>query len=359
MMLARQSDARASSRVEPKVLLWIAAAAIVAAAHGGAVWTALRWKAAESAGEPPPAVMIELSPVALAPKAPPQEIAPGPQMTEAAPPPTDTSIFDAEPVATPMELPTTRVEPVKQEQAPPRPSAARPMEEAQPDLPPPPEPTKEAQPIALSDGFPETPTLPHVDNAQAVLEPPPATPATNRPPAAAPPRPFLTMTPTPATKEAAAAPRPNLIKPPAENKKSRPRRVDRKTPLKPEDKPEAPRTSAPPAATARRAETAAAPSPSASLAPSAALASWKGALLALLNRNKRYPSGATGVGTASVAFAIDRAGAVVFARLNASSGDAALDAEAVALLRRSSPVPAPPPGFGGVVTLTVPIRFDR
>ena len=59
----------------------------------------------------------------------------------------------------------------------------------------------------------------------------------------------------------------------------------------------------------------------------------------------------------SVAFAINRAGAVVSARLISSSGDHALDEEAVALLHRASPVPAPPPQLSaGVITLTVPIN---
>ncbi|WP_158818627.1 energy transducer TonB [Methylocapsa sp. S129] len=52
---------------------------------------------------------------------------------------------------------------------------------------------------------------------------------------------------------------------------------------------------------------------------------------------------------------------VISERLVASSGDPALDAEAVALPRRCSPVPFPPPefGHGHVITLTVPIRFNR
>jgi protein TonB len=68
-----------------------------------------------------------------------------------------------------------------------------------------------------------------------------------------------------------------------------------------------------------------------------------------LNRYKRYPSGAAGTGTASVAFTIARSGQVLSARLIGSSGNPALDAEAVSLPRHASPVPAPPPDFGGGV----------
>jgi periplasmic protein TonB len=83
-------------------------------------------------------------------------------------------------------------------------------------------------------------------------------------------------------------------------------------------------------------------------------------LLALLNRNKRYPANEAADGTANIAFTIDRAGAVTSARLVNSSGDRRLDEEAVALPRRCSPVPAPPADLGrGPITLTVPIRFNR
>ncbi|HWL03956.1 MAG TPA: energy transducer TonB, partial [Xanthobacteraceae bacterium] len=62
--------------------------------------------------------------------------------------------------------------------------------------------------------------------------------------------------------------------------------------------------------------------------------------------------------TATVAFTIDRSGRVLSARLAGSSGDAALDAEAVSLARRVSPVPAPPANIGGgSVLLAVPVRF--
>ena len=80
--------------------------------------------------------------------------------------------------------------------------------------------------------------------------------------------------------------------------------------------------------------------------------------MAHLNRYKRYPAGASSAGTASVAFTIARSGQVLSAHLIGSSGNPALDAEAVSLPRRASPVPAPPPDFGGsVLTLTVPIHF--
>jgi protein TonB len=96
------------------------------------------------------------------------------------------------------------------------------------------------------------------------------------------------------------------------------------------------------------------------MASSMSPASWRGALMAHLNRYKRFPSGAAGIGVATIVFTIDRSGRVLAARLVRSSGDAALDTEAVSLPQRASPVPAPPPNIGGgSITLAVPIRFTR
>ena len=72
----------------------------------------------------------------------------------------------------------------------------------------------------------------------------------------------------------------------------------------------------------------------------------------------RYPEaarerGATGVAT--VRFALDGAGAVTLADLAQSSGDDTLDDEAIAAVRRASPLPAPPPGAPRVYS--EPIRF--
>lgn len=56
----------------------------------------------------------------------------------------------------------------------------------------------------------------------------------------------------------------------------------------------------------------------------------------------------------------EREGRVLSARLIGSSGDPVLDAEGQSMLRRASPVPAPPEGYGGgSISLTVPIKFNR
>jgi protein TonB len=120
------------------------------------------------------------------------------------------------------------------------------------------------------------------------------------------------------------------------------------------------RAAAPAAFDAPRAARANAPASGAARVPVAALASWKSELMAQLNRYKRYPSGSAGRGTATVAFSINRSGEVTSARLAHSSGDGALDQEAVSLPKRASPLPKPPDGVGaGSIALTVPIRFGR
>lgn len=120
------------------------------------------------------------------------------------------------------------------------------------------------------------------------------------------------------------------------------------------------RAAAPATFEAPRADQAHAPAAGAARVSASALASWKGDLMAELNRHKRYPSGSSSNGTAIVAFSINRSGAVTSARLARSSGDSALDQEAVSLPRRASPLPKPPEGVGGgTIALSVPIRFGH
>ncbi|WP_456636559.1 TonB family protein [Bradyrhizobium sp. USDA 10063] len=88
-------------------------------------------------------------------------------------------------------------------------------------------------------------------------------------------------------------------------------------------------------------------------------ANWQSRLMAHLERNKRYPSGARSRGergTVYVRFAIDDAGNVQSASLARSSGFSELDQEVLSLVRRASPVPAPPPGAQR--TITAPVRFS-
>jgi TonB family protein len=92
---------------------------------------------------------------------------------------------------------------------------------------------------------------------------------------------------------------------------------------------------------------------------SAASAKWQKALVAHLARYKRYPEqGNTPEAVVSVAFTIDRKGNVVSSRIEKSSGSDVLDAEALAMIKRAAPLPAPPAEVAADdLTLVLPIRF--
>jgi protein TonB len=91
----------------------------------------------------------------------------------------------------------------------------------------------------------------------------------------------------------------------------------------------------------------------------AAVARWHKALAARLARYNRYPAqGNSAEGLVSVAFTIDRKGKVVSSRIEKTSGSTVLDAEALALLTRAAPFPAPPPEVTDAeLTFVVPVRF--
>lgn len=123
----------------------------------------------------------------------------------------------------------------------------------------------------------------------------------------------------------------------------------------------APLTTAPPRVDVKEAPVAPAASPGTAAAVSRSTATWEKTLVAHLNRHKRYPEGArvrSIQGAVSVAFSIDRTGNVLDARIVNSSGSSFLDEEALAVLRRASPLPAPPAAMpGAALDLTLPIHF--
>ncbi|MFQ3458705.1 energy transducer TonB [Bradyrhizobium sp. UFLA01-814] len=141
--------------------------------------------------------------------------------------------------------------------------------------------------------------------------------------------------------------------------------VDAPTKAQPEATPEqqaAMATSTPAAVSERIAPVAAAPMQGRPDQKNAqAVATWRSQILALVERNKRYPDAARSrreQGTTQVRFMLDRNGLVSDAQVTQSSGSSALDGEAIALLQRAQPFPAPPEMFAGqVVAVRLPIRF--
>ncbi len=117
-----------------------------------------------------------------------------------------------------------------------------------------------------------------------------------------------------------------------------------------------------PSAAAQRAPRAAALAPGASTHDSNALPNWRTALVARIERHKHYPETALARGehgVAQVAFSVDRSGRLHDARIVRSSGSALLDRDALAWLRRSEPLPPPPPEVHGArISVVVPLRYD-
>nr|WP_264185821.1 TonB family protein [Roseicella aerolata] len=85
-------------------------------------------------------------------------------------------------------------------------------------------------------------------------------------------------------------------------------------------------------------------------------------MLAALERHKEYPSEARwrrAEGTAVLRFAMRRDGTIIGWRIERSSGHEVLDTAVERMIRRASPLPAPPPELAGdPVELSVPVRFS-
>lgn len=89
---------------------------------------------------------------------------------------------------------------------------------------------------------------------------------------------------------------------------------------------------------------------------------WYGQVLALLQKQKRYPRLAlqrNEQGVVKVRFVLDRDGRLLTVKLEDSSGYQLLDREALALVQRVSPFPPPPASVTGIhISLEVPIAFQ-
>jgi len=193
---------------------------------------------------------------------------------------------------------------------------------------------------------------PEPQTQQQVEEQIPPTPLMEKAEVAAPPEQKVEPTPPP--------PEPAKVtpeKPKPTPEKPKPIRAEVKK--KQNDTKPAPRTTAP-----QRAENVA-PTNMAAMAGAsrAAAASYRQLVQAHVQRFKQYPSGArngqAGKVTAVVSFTLSRSGQVVAARLASSSGRPALDAEAVATIRRANPFPPfPPEKTEGSTVFTVPLSYN-
>jgi protein TonB len=95
--------------------------------------------------------------------------------------------------------------------------------------------------------------------------------------------------------------------------------------------------------------------------PSDETMTWSKALMNHLSRHRRYPAAARQAGqqgAVQVRFTIDRKGQVLAAKVIKASHSTSLDAEAIAMLKRASPLPQPPDDVGGeTVELVIPVEF--
>lgn len=130
---------------------------------------------------------------------------------------------------------------------------------------------------------------------------------------------------------------------------------------KPEKKPPAPRTTAAPRSPTHTASLPAAPAPGSNSASSFS-PSWVNLLFSHLLRYRQYPSAAQSArqeGVVTLTFTMDRRGRVLSRHIARSSGFAALDAEALAMIERAQPLPEFPPSMPEAArSFTAPIKFS-
>jgi TonB family protein len=87
---------------------------------------------------------------------------------------------------------------------------------------------------------------------------------------------------------------------------------------------------------------------------------WTKDLVAHLDRHKRYPKGLLKSVEVSVRMTLDRLGHVVSVEIDKSSGDPAFDDAAIGMIKRSDPVPAPPPLVADEgLTFVLPVIYRK
>jgi periplasmic protein TonB len=153
--------------------------------------------------------------------------------------------------------------------------------------------------------------------------------------------------------------------PPVDLKPPPPKVVQKPPPPKPPEKAVTKQTEpsrAPPSPAPPADKPAGAPAPSGVQSNPHAMATWRGTLMAHLQRYKRYPASARRQGDQGVpvvVFTMTRNGAVLSQHLQKPSGHEVLDTEAVDLFRRASPLPAMPADVAGdTFSFAMPVEFS-
>lgn len=293
-----------------ETLLWTSAALVVLTAHVGAAAWLMQEPPITAADSPPPAIVIELAPE------PEAEVT---EKTEISPETADAA-----------EIAPNMAEPIEAQ----TPDAMQPVQEVAEAMQPeefvektsaPSEEIAEAEPVVDEIGPVEDEAVTELENVAVPLPAP--------------------------------RPRPPMRKV-VEETRPKPPRDPAKKPPRPAPSASS-KASVRAAAQVRQADrTAARQSMNGLFASSMTPARWQSRVMAHLERRKRYPAGAKArreTGTATIRFRVDDGGNVLSAVLVGSSGFPELDQEVLALARRASPVPAPPPGANK--TIIAPVRF--
>jgi TonB family protein len=91
------------------------------------------------------------------------------------------------------------------------------------------------------------------------------------------------------------------------------------------------------------------------------VADWRAQMVDRINRNTAFPvRGRCREGLVKILFSIDRAGNLLASEIAESSKIPAFDVEALAIIKRAHPFPAPPKAVAGArVSLVVPVRFKQ
>lgn len=312
MSVAAAAPSISFSRISGReAALWGAAGAAVLAMHLAVAYAFQAMRPLDPAGGPPPALMIELAPLPVAPATETETYVPEEVQTEQVEP-----VDNVEQIAEAEPEPVTEAEPepVKEE--------AEPIvEEIQP------EEVAKADPLVEQEPLEEVvPDVVEVETPEVAVPLPQS-------------RPIVEEKPEPEKK-------------PVE--KARERKKEKKPATKPVATARVQSKPAPKAAAPRQAE--------GTSSPSVSPARWQARVSAWLNRHKRYPSGPKRKGeegTVQVAFTIDPNGRVTSSRVTRSSGNPDFDRAALDMLRRASPVPAPPKEIARAsMPISVPVVFN-
>lgn len=314
-----------------QIVLWVAAAAVVLTAHVVIAYAVQDLRPAEMDGGPPPAQMIELSPMMITP-------------AEEA---------DVSDVVTPdpvEEIETAEAKPVTEPEPP--------AETAEPVAGPPVEQAEPVQTAAVDATEATQPPMPERVDQPPLEEVVPDIVETVAPDVVIPlPQPKPVEAPVEAEVKKPVEPK---VKTPVKVKKQAEARKPVEKARQPSKKEKAaPSRRKTASVTGKSAPRVAAPkSAKVASASRGDSSKWNSKLTSWLNRHKRYPRAAKArraEGTVRVSFTVATSGRVTSVRIIGSSGDSDLDRSVLDMLQGAA-VPAPPEGANPRVN--VPLRFS-